>query len=136
LLIVLTGSNGPLGAAWAHLITSTVFVPISFLVVLRYLKLPARAFVAAVWRVIVAAGLMALVVRALLDWTIAEDWPSPLSLATAIAAGIFAYVAALLALWRVVGKPAGVERTVLGFIAARAAALRRGGPATLAPPRE
>jgi lipopolysaccharide exporter len=136
LLVLLTRSMGTIGAAWAHLITWALFVPISFAVVLRYLHLSFGVFLAAVWRIILAAGVMAAVVRTVLASTIANDWPSALSLVTAISAGVITYGATLFTSWQLAGKPAGVERLTLGFVAARVAALRAARPAAPAVPPE
>jgi O-antigen/teichoic acid export membrane protein len=134
LLVVLTRNMGAIGAAWAHLATWTLFVPISVAVVLRYLRLTVRVFAAAVWRIIFAAGVMTVVVRTVLASTMSNDWPPSLSLVTAIAAGAVTYVAAVFSLWQLAGRPAGVERLALAFTAARLAALRGAKPAPAIPP--
>jgi O-antigen/teichoic acid export membrane protein len=137
LLLTFARSDGAVGAAWAHLLTSIFFVPISFGVVLRYLRLRIRAFLAATWRIGAAAGIMAFAVDRFVDWSSADGWPAAVSLVTAVTAGAAIYVGVMLALWVVAGKPAGVERTVLDSGATRLRALRRGGEAArLARPGE
>jgi O-antigen/teichoic acid export membrane protein len=129
LLVLSTWNAGAIGAAWAHLVTWVLFVPISFAVVLRYLGLAFRTFFQAVWRIIVAAAGMSAVVQALLTVMMANRVPASLSLVTAILAGAGAYSVATLALWHLARKPAGVERIVIDFAAGRLVALRGTSPA-------
>jgi O-antigen/teichoic acid export membrane protein len=116
LLFFLTRSMGAAGAAWAHLVTSVLFVPMSFTVVLRYLELPVRYFLKSVWRVIVSVALMAGAVQALLGFMEAQGAAPSLSLAGGVLVGAATYVVTMLVLWNISGRPAGVERIIVVFL--------------------
>jgi hypothetical protein len=107
---------GAAGAAWAHLVTSVLFVPMSFTVVLRYLELPVRYFLKSVWRVIVSVALMAGAVQALLGFMEAQGAAPSLSLAGGVLVGAATYVVTMLVLWNISGRPAGVERIIVVFL--------------------
>jgi O-antigen/teichoic acid export membrane protein len=119
LMIVLTRNMGAVGAAWAHLVTAMIFVPASFIVVLRYLRLPMRRFLAAVGRIVVSTAVMAGAVIALLGNMTGAGMGQTLSLVLAVLAGVGIYAFSTLVLWFIAGRPAGVERTILGIIRKR-----------------
>lgn len=84
-----------------------------------------RGMAAAIWRPIMAAGLMAAGVHAAMlePGTV----PRVVSLAASVAVGLVLYPAALLALWGLAGRPNGPERTVLANLRQRIGRrLRRG----------
>lgn len=70
-------------------------------------------YVAMLWRPVAASLIMAGVVNALVQ----VDLPVPLRLLACVAQGALTYVAALLALWQLAGRPAGVERSMLEALA-------------------
>ncbi|WP_291299253.1 lipopolysaccharide biosynthesis protein [Elioraea sp.] len=98
------------GAAMARLAATLTIMPIIFLLLVRRLHIPPRALANALWRPLLAAGLMAGAV------TIAHPvMPAlpPLRLALEAVLGAVVYGAALGAGWWLAGRPDGPERTVL-----------------------
>jgi O-antigen/teichoic acid export membrane protein len=110
LLIVLTMRYGALGAAFAHVVTSAVFIPVSLAVIFRRLALPMTTFMSNVWRTVVAVGVMAVAVRAIVGRTMADGWDPAASLAAAVLTGVVTYVVTLAVLWLASGSPPGPER--------------------------
>jgi O-antigen/teichoic acid export membrane protein len=111
LLIALTATEGAVGAAWANLVTTAMFVPISLTIVFRRLQCPVQKFVSAVWRTLAAVGVMLVGVVTLLRWT--GDAAPFAALAGSVVAGIAIYVATLATLWVLSGRPSGAESVVL-----------------------
>ena len=72
-----------------------------------------RDFAAALWRPVIAGAVMAVVVAAQHDATIA--WPL-LSLVRDVMMGIAAYVLVILSLWWGAGRPPGPERLMVEFV--------------------
>jgi hypothetical protein len=90
-------------------------VPLTFAFLFPRLGLLTRPFLAVVWRPVVAAGVMYLVVRGFVDVRTAND-PSTaaraLLLIVAVLLGIFVYTATAALLWIASGRPDGAERAV------------------------
>jgi len=120
-LIVLTWWKGIIGAAIAYLVTATIVLPITFAFVFRMIDLSTRQFGRAVWRPLVAAVVMYVIVTLFVD---AVDRPASstaidaLHLLTAVAIGAACYVAGVLALWALSGRPEGGERFALSQLRA------------------
>lgn len=130
ILLVLFGllipAYGLTGAAVAALATSVLTTPAYLYHVKRSIGVPARIFVLASVRPVLAALIMALLLRWLLPaWDpqmghgISIAW-----LFGGVAVGVGAYVAAVLAIWFMAGRPDGAERALLDRL--RAALVRRG----------
>ncbi|HZX33431.1 MAG TPA: oligosaccharide flippase family protein, partial [Rhodocyclaceae bacterium] len=104
----------PLGLARWRLAVSVIYtLAFVFLVQREVPTLRAREVLAVVWRPLLAAGAMA--------WALSllslEGWPLPASIATRIATGATVYALALLALWRLAGRPRGAESYLLDKLA-------------------
>lgn len=113
--------GGALGGAIATSAVGIVMAPINLLQVFVHIELPFGEFVRAVWRPVIASVLVAL----LLAW-LEQVWRAPgiaSNLTLAVVAAVLggaAYVASILALWMLSGRPSGTEAVLLE----RAAALR------------
>jgi O-antigen/teichoic acid export membrane protein len=100
-LILMAGSWGAIGAAWAVLIVELVFLPISVAVLLRVLSLPATIFLSAIWRPIAGAAIMFFAVRKvveLVETVIGAG--NALQLLSGIATGVVVYFGTVFLLWR------------------------------------
>jgi len=118
LLITLVRWNGMVGAAQAYLVTALIMLPVTFAVVLRTLDLPVRAVLAIVWRPLLAAATMFLVVKLAIHG-VASTAPLHtlvLALLSAVGLGVLTYGAAVALLWRLSGRPAGAEDAALDKI--------------------
>jgi len=118
LLVVLVYRYGVLGAAYAYLSASIVMLPVFIAVILRLLHLSVLQFVAWVWRPLLSAFCMFVVVT-LFSRDVAPDAPLAVivpKLAGAVALGAFVYIAVVVLAWWMVGKPQGAESAILGKI--------------------
>jgi O-antigen/teichoic acid export membrane protein len=115
-LFTLTTIYGAVGAAWAHLLAAAIFIPISLGVVLRRLRLSPTVFAASVWRTIVTVCVMAIAVHLLLGRLAAAGWSDLAALSLGVITGALTYVAVLVLLWLVSGRPAGPETLLLGTV--------------------
>jgi lipopolysaccharide exporter len=110
-MLLLSRWWGVIGAAYAELGASIVSIAVSYALLLRVLKLPARAYVTVIWRPVFAAAVMGFSV----DWAVREisaRFTSLLpvfQLAVAIALGIAVYGLVLMLLWYLAGRPRGAE---------------------------
>lgn len=114
-LVVLTSLYGSIGAAWACLVSVGVMYPILVIILCRDLEMGLAEYLSALWRAVLASGIMALAVIA-----IRELLPSDVTLlgqiaqlAVAVGTGMLAYVACVLTLWRMSGRPHGAERMII-----------------------
>ncbi len=107
--------HGVLGAAWASLAVVLVMVPTSHAVAARVLKLPLLQVLAQVWRPALAAVALFFVVDALVQVLGTNGNALVLlpRLLLAGAAGVSAYIAVLLGLWALSGRPDSAESLVL-----------------------
>ena len=120
LLLYLTGRFGVAGAAWGYLVSSLCVAPIHYGLMLRLLNLRVPAFISVVWRPIVAATLMYMLVRLFVEALPRTSVGIVTQLGMLLGAvflGVAAYVAASAVLWIMAGRPAGAERHVTGLIA-------------------
>ncbi len=123
LLLALVVPYGLLGAAVAAGLAAALEQLLILAVTLRYLRVGLGALLAATWRSMAAAAMMAAGMAAAgLGWTGGRlgDAGAALELAVAIPFGAALYGAAVLVGWLLAGRPAGPERDL-------AAMLRRGG---------
>ena len=88
----------------------------SYAVLIRALQLSLRAMGAAIWRCWLAAAIMAAVIQGVFSLPIPGlDLPM-VQLGIGVAVGVVAYVAALLGLWWLAGRPHGAEQMTLAAI--------------------
>lgn len=113
-----TWKFGAAGAAWALVLSAIVTCFVNFGLLHRQLQVSLGALFAGVWRPVVAAAGMAGVLSA-----VKAHWPMQVGLAliipqvAAIAVlGAVVYAAAVLALWKLAGSPAGAETRALGLL--------------------
>jgi lipopolysaccharide exporter len=118
LILILTYHNGALGAAWACLLTGLINVPVYYSTVFRTLKLSILTFAATVWRPLVSAGVMYLVV----NYYVNDLNPASSSIIAlpqmllAVLLGVSIYIASITLFWLLSSKPSGAESAVLGEI--------------------
>jgi lipopolysaccharide exporter len=96
-----------------------VFLPIFLVVTARLVGLSPRDPLRAIWRPAAAALLMTMTLELLPLETVHHAAPQ---LIIEVAVGAVVFVCGLIGLWLLAGKPAGFERTALGFLVG----LRRG----------
>jgi O-antigen/teichoic acid export membrane protein len=110
-LIALTSLFGPEGAAWALVGVTAGFLPFTYGVAARHLGLRAGDIRQIFLRPALATGLMYLAVRSLLELLGATENALALAghLGLAVAAGVGVYVASVLVLWAMGGRPRGAE---------------------------
>jgi lipopolysaccharide exporter len=116
MLGILSVKYGSLGAAYGYLIAQLIFTPISFSVLFRILNVSAMDIIRVLWRPVVAATLMFLVVNAFIAAVPFEPdsyLQSIPILAIMIIGGLFFYIAALYFMWVVSAKPVGAESRIL-----------------------
>ena len=119
LLTFLAHRYGALGAACAHLTASGIFLPITFYLICRTLDLRVRLMVASTWRPVIASALMYAVVymaRPQIDPAETASLVALRWLAVLVPLGAVSYVAAMLALWFLAGRPDGGEAMILRFL--------------------
>jgi lipopolysaccharide exporter len=96
--------------AIARLVVSTLFVPSVIFAVHKLTGVPARDYLSVMWRPFAAAGAMALAI-----WSLNQVLPfsgAP-RLALDVAAGAASYIATLLLLWDMSGRPLSAEQDIL-----------------------
>lgn len=124
-LIFGTMTAGAVGAAWACLITAVVNAPVNIIVLLNRLQLRPAELLAVAWRPLPAAILMFLAVDAFMIRAGSAEAGSvgPVELLAALFAGsvlgAFIYALSLWMLWRVTGRPPGIERELLSRLPSR-----------------
>jgi lipopolysaccharide exporter len=96
--------------AITRLVVTTLFVPSIILAVRKLTGVPARDYLAAMWRPFAAAGAMALTIWSLNEVLPFEGAPR---LTLDILAGAVSYAAAVLLLWNLSGRPPSAERDLL-----------------------
>jgi len=120
-LALLLPHFGPLGAAWSFAIAAGTALPVQLLLLRRALGLTLYRWIAEVWRPLAAVVVMHLAVTTLLsglaptESTASHAW----RLLAAAAGGALFYVATVMLLWRLTGRPEGAEATVLGYLGVR-----------------
>lgn len=107
---------GVVGIAYAELSASVLGLIVSYVMVFRALQLSIAAWLAQLWRPLVAATAMAVAVMALLP-ELPGGGPSGaawgLQLLVAVPAGAVIYTLVLALLWLLAGMPRGVESSIL-----------------------
>ena len=109
---------GTAGAAWAMVLSAVVTCAVNFGLLHRQLQVSLGALFAGIWRPLVAAGGMAVLLGLVKD-----HWPMNAALGAIIIQaaalsilGAILYAALVLALWRLSGRPAGAERRALDLL--------------------
>ncbi len=105
--------GGALGLAQATIIAPLACLPIIYLEIRRAVQLPVSTLIVLLWRPLLSALIMYLTVKLLhpeyLDWAILRlIWDA------VVGAGVF--VATMLVLWVLSGRPQGAERICIGFL--------------------
>jgi len=103
---------GAEGAAAARAGVAVLMVPIMMALTARWGSVPFLGLLGAVWRPLVAAVVMVLVVLAL---PLPPAWPAIVLLAVKGASCALFYLSTLLLLWLVAGRPSGLETTAWGL---------------------
>jgi O-antigen/teichoic acid export membrane protein len=122
---------GLVGAAWATSATAILQMFLNYAIIWRVTGISPAAVGAVIWRTVAACLVMSGAVLTLLDvWPRAGTTLSLLlELCSACVLSAFAYVVALLLLWRVCGMPPGAEKHALQIVSglAKRAGLWRAG---------
>jgi O-antigen/teichoic acid export membrane protein len=105
--------QGLIGVAYAELIAGGLCALLSLPFPFVRLRIAPWIFVARIWRVLAASLVLELVVKALLAEPLVVQAAPFLQLAVAIPVGFVSYVAAMLLLWVLCGRPAGAEAMIL-----------------------
>jgi O-antigen/teichoic acid export membrane protein len=112
--------NGAMGAAWGHLLqVAFVTMPTTYFLLVRFTPITVRDILGSIWRPVVAATIMAVAVRWLVDALGTASSALPIQLVLGVVGGATIYTATTLVLWRAVGAPAGAERVALDFLRTR-----------------
>ena len=112
----LTRTYGVEGAAAATIATAIALLPLNATVVARAIGVSARQLWSAVWRPLVAAALMygaVMLAQPPIDTATLTAGRSLVLLAFYVPLGAATYIAAVLSVWVVCGRPAGAEATLL-----------------------
>ncbi len=104
---------GILGLAWARLLTTLITVSI-WVVVGRKEGLPARTLAKSLVRPVFAGAVMGATLWLMQSWVATE--PAYLQLTLLMASGALVYTLALLLVWLVLGRPEGIEKSLLSRI--------------------
>lgn len=121
LMVVLVPAAGALGAAWAMLAAASCAMLVNYMLAIRELKLRLMTLVSALWRPVAAACVMA----ACIVWLQTRIPDSPaygaavLELVALGSAGLAVYIGTVAMSWRLAGRPAGAEATVIELLKAR-----------------
>jgi hypothetical protein len=117
-LALLLPAFGPLGAAWSFAIAAGTALPLQLLLLRLALKLTVNRWIAEVWRPVVAVAVMYLVVTILLSRLapVASAVAGTLQLLATAAGGAVCFVAIVMLLWLLNGRPDGAETTVLRYL--------------------
>ena len=114
--------NGQVGVAIGVVVASALCIPVVIFCLMRCFNLRLSDFVRAMWRPVLAGLAMIAAVQLLHPGGL----PMPtLRLFIDIAIGGLAFAAALLALWHVAGRPAGIESRVLATVLTKLNAVRK-----------
>ena len=113
---------GLVGAAWATSATALLQMLLNYAIIWRVTGISPAAVGTVIWRTVAACLVMSGAVLTLLDF-----WPRTgatlslfLELCCACVLGAFAYVVALLLLWRICGRPPGAEKHALQIVSSLA----------------
>lgn len=111
MLFLLSRQLGLLGIVYAEFLAAAASLFISYPLLFRQLRIPLRAYVAALWRPLVASAVMGALVHALLQWFERDQGlaTAMLDLVTGIVVGVLTYCLMLWGLWRLSRRPDTAE---------------------------
>ena len=127
LMLLFGQAFGIVGVAYADLISAIAGLAVSYPVLFKTLKISVGSYSRAIWRPLLAAAAMGLIVRALGQQlaqgavTLTPAW----QLAVLVPTGVAIYVSTLAVLWLAVGKPVGAETMLLARLAEATSRFRR-----------
>ncbi len=113
LIIPMTERYGPIGAAWAYIITCLIVNPIQYAFVFRLIELKVSQFLGILVRPVVSTGVMYGSVYMLIKWMATTSLALGLQLLFAVMAGGLIYLTMGLLMWFIAGKPDGAEQDLL-----------------------
>jgi O-antigen/teichoic acid export membrane protein len=116
LMFWMTREYGVRGAVIAAIVTALGLLPFNATVVARTLEVKGRELLAKVWRPLLAAALMYVVIVLAQPPDAADSLTAPHALsllAVFVPLGALIYAAAVLVIWGLCGRPAGAELTLL-----------------------
>ena len=119
--------SGVIGAAWAFTASMVLEIPIHLVLARQQLDTRISSFLRSVWRPVVAAGFMLILVRfATVQWEPPADRSALIArLIALVALGVVGYVGMVMGLWVLSGRPRGAEMMVLNGARDRLAAWTR-----------
>lgn len=105
------------GAAWVTLIVTLALLPLHYYLLMRLVRCRVSEILAVLWRPATAVAAM-FATFGLTVPAVAPEGFSALAVANiaALSAGFVAYLTMVLALWLLVGRPAGGEQTILAHL--------------------
>ena len=103
-----------LGAAYAMLIAAAGNLLVVYVILVRHLEMGVTDYLRSLWRPSLAAALMYFAVTAAAEQLMAADMAPILRLLLCVVLGALVYHVAVLALWRLSGRPDGAEQFVRG----------------------
>jgi O-antigen/teichoic acid export membrane protein len=113
-LLWMVPHQGVVGAARAVVVVASLAMPLNYFLVLRLLDLSVWRLCAVMWRPAVAAAVMAVVLRFMIDhWSIQGN---VLGLAESVLTGAIVYAVLLLTLWLCSGRPSGPEQIAISAL--------------------
>jgi lipopolysaccharide exporter len=114
-LILLTPTQGAMGAAKAALLAAATVLPVNLAIAFRQLGVRTVQFLASIWRPLLCAGIMLAAIRLLFPLDVPTSTKTAAYyLVSAVIFGAATYVVTLFSLWWLVGKPWSAERWLLG----------------------
>jgi hypothetical protein len=108
-------SFGAQGIAFGAMVSGLVMLVVAIMVINATIGTRTAQYAAMLWRPLLSSLVMAAAVHLAV---VSIDAPAIARLAACIAVGVLVYFSTLLALWHLAGRPAGIEHSVLGIIAA------------------
>jgi O-antigen/teichoic acid export membrane protein len=123
-IILLAHKFGPIGAAYAIFLACLICTPIYLWQLRKYAGVGYKDFARVVLRPTLSSAAMIAVVRMALPGYVLgmSHLRAGLILAGGVAVGAVVYLAAMLALWSLMGRPDGAERQILSRVSSRAPA--------------
>ncbi|MFK8031011.1 MAG: lipopolysaccharide biosynthesis protein [Gammaproteobacteria bacterium] len=109
LIIPMTEKFGPIGAAWAYVITALIMNPVLYAIMFRLIDLKWMAFLGTLWRPVVSSALMLGTVHLLMKWMAMTSLAQTFQLILAVLTGVVTYLVVATVLWLLAGKPQGAE---------------------------
>lgn len=109
---------GTVGVAWAELVTGLLFFPVSMVILQRILDVRVAQLLAHMWRPLVAAAVMFVVVRSTMQWLQYGPgaWPASGALLAGIATGMATYVVCIAALCMASAAPDAAELRLVRYL--------------------